>query len=269
MPNESPPAGFKAVSVYSPEHARAPALASNSLSASLLLKLQRRDEISDDERRVLEELITEPSTARAQRDLVREGERPTFSTLIVDGFAARYKVVESGGRQITALHGPGDFIDLHSFLLKKMDHGVVALTPVTIAKAAHSALVRISETHPHLSRMFSLLTLIDASIHREWLVAMGRRGALGHAAHLLCETYKQLEIVGLTRDMEFLFPVTQGDLADVLGLSTVHVNRVIQELRARKLITWQGPVVRILDWHGLVEVADFDETYLHLIREPR
>jgi CRP-like cAMP-binding protein len=117
--------------------------------------------------------------------------------------------------------------------------------------------------------MFSLLTLIDGAIHREWLVAMGRRSALGHAAHLLCEIYRQLEIVNLARQLEFLFPVTQGDLADMLGLSVVHVNRVIQELRARELIAWHAPTVRILDWNGLVEAADFDDTYLHMVREPR
>jgi CRP-like cAMP-binding protein len=239
------------------------------LSRSLLLKLQCRDVISDDERRVVEELVTDPSMVPAHVDLIREGDRPTASTLIIDGFAARYKMVEDGGRQITAVHGPGDFVDLHSYLLKKMDHGIVTLTSVRIAKVAHSALVRISQTHPHLSRMFSLLTLIDGAIHREWLVAMGRRSALGHAAHLLCETYKQLEVVKLASDMEFLFPVTQAELADMLGLSIVHVNRVLQELRARELISWQGPAVTILDWNGLVEVADFDDTYLHLVREPR
>jgi CRP-like cAMP-binding protein len=240
-----------------------------NLSTSLLLKLQRRDHISDDEQRVLAKLIIDPSTAPANVDLVREGDRPTASTLILDGFAARYKVVENGGRQITALHGPGDFVDLHSYLLKQMDHGIVTLTPVRIAKAPHSALVRISETHPHLSRMFSLLTLIDGAIHREWLVAMGRRTALGHAAHLLCEVYKQLEIVNRTSGLQFVFPVTQMDFADMLGLSAVHINRVIQELRARELIAWQGAVIRILDWDGLVEVGGFDDTYLQLVCEPR
>jgi CRP-like cAMP-binding protein len=242
---------------------------SGSLAASLILKLEARDDLSDEERRVVSSIIEEPSLVGAREDLVREGDRPTSSTLVIEGFAGRYKVLENGSRQITAVHGPGDFIDLHSFLLKKMDHGVVTLTSCRLAKASHEALKKVTETHPHLARMFSLMTLIDGAIHREWLVSMGRRGALGHIAHLLCEIYKQLEIVNLAHDGRFIFPVTQSDLADMLGLSTVHVNRVLQELRAKQLIEWQGPKVRILDWAGLTATAEFDGVYLNLFKEPR
>jgi CRP-like cAMP-binding protein len=239
------------------------------LAASLILKLEARDELSEEERRVVSSIIEEPAFIGAREDLIREGDRPTSSTLLVDGFAGRYKVLQNGSRQITAVHGPGDFIDLHSFLLKRMDHGVVTLTNCRIAKAPHEALKSVTETHPHLARMFSLMTLIDGAIHREWLVSMGRRGALGHTAHLLCEVYKQLELVNLASEGRFMFPITQSDLADMLGLSTVHVNRVLQELRAKQLIEWRGPQVRILDWARLASTAEFDGVYLHLVKEPR
>jgi CRP-like cAMP-binding protein len=242
---------------------------SGSLAASLIRKLEARDDLSHEERRVVASIVEEPSLIGAREDLVREGDRPTSSTLLVDGFAGRYKVLKNGARQITAVHGPGDFIDLHSFLLKKMDHGVVTLTSCRIARASHEALKRVTETHPHLARMLSLMTLIDGAIHREWLVSMGRRGALGHMAHLLCEVYKQLELVNLASEGRFIFPVTQSDLADMLGLSTVHVNRVLQELRAKQLIEWQGAQVRILDWARLAATAEFDGIYLHLVKEPR
>ena len=240
-----------------------------SLIASLLKKMHRRDDVSDEERRVIAELVGDATVVEARQEIIHEGDRPTTSTLLVDGFAVRYKVLQSGGRQITALHGPGDFVDLHSFLLRPMDHGILTITRCRITRAPHASLKRISETQPHLSRMFSLLMLIDGSIHREWIVAMGRRNALGNAAHLLCETYVQLEMVGLAPGHEFLFPVTQTDLADMLGLSLVHANRTLQSLRAMNLIEWKGSRVKILDWERLTGLAEFDDRYLHLVKEPR
>jgi CRP-like cAMP-binding protein len=133
----------------------------------------------------------------------------------------------------------------------------------------HANLAELSRTHPHLTRLFWLQTLMDGAIHREWLVAMGRRPALGQAAHLLCELYLRLEAVNGARDFSFAVPLTQSELGDVLGLSSVHVNRVLQELRTRQIISWRGQNVVILDWPRLQEIAEFDPRYLHLTREPR
>jgi CRP-like cAMP-binding protein len=202
-------------------------------------------------------------------DLVREGDRPTESSLLLDGFAARYKLLRNGRRQITALHIPGDFVDLHSFLLKKMDHGVVALTRCRVGLVPHSTLHEITETHLHLGRLLWLSTLIDAAIHREWLVAMGRRPALNQIAHLVCELFLRLQAVGLTQDKSFELPLTQAELGDVLGLSTVHVNRVIQQLRADGVITWSEKRIVIEDWSHLQQIAEFDPTFLNLENEPR
>jgi CRP-like cAMP-binding protein len=235
----------------------------------LLLKLTRRDILSGEEQGILRKLAVEPTLVPRQHDLVREGDRPNHSTLLVSGFAARYKVLEDGSRQITALHVAGDFVDLHSLLLKPMDHGVVTLSQCQVMKVPHQQLRLITEQQPHLSRLLWLNTLIDAAIHREWLVAMGRRTALSHTAHLLCEVYSLLEIVRRGANREFDFPVTQTELGDVLGLSTVHVNRVVQELRAKELISWKGTRVRILDWDTLAKIAEFNPTYLQLKSEPR
>ncbi len=202
-------------------------------------------------------------------DIVREGDRPTESILLLEGFAARYDILRKGKRQITALHIPGDFVDLHSFLVKKMDHAVLAITPCSVAGVPHEILRHISESHPHLTRLLGVNLAVDAAIHRQWIVALGRRSALEHTAHLFCEMFLRLRAVGLTEDHSFKLPLTQAELGDSLGLSTVHVNRVVQELRAKELITWRGETLVIDDWERLQELAEFDPTFLSLEAEPR
>lgn len=235
----------------------------------LVLKLEHHDVVSPEEKRVLESMISRVREFRADEDIVSQGSRLTESNLLLEGFAARYKILMNGRRQITALHVIGDFVDLHSHLLKRLDHGVIALTPCQVAVVSHENIRRITETHPHLTRLLWLSTLVDSATHREWLVAMGRRSALGHFAHLICEVFLRLQVVQRVDNYSFQFPVTQAELGDTLGISTVHVNRVVQELRTERLITWQGDVVTILDWDRLIQVADFDPTYLYLEREPR
>lgn len=234
-----------------------------------IAKLERRDQLSAEEKRALEDAVGPARHVRTGEDIVREGARPTASTLLLDGFAGRYKMLEAGARQITDIHVAGDLVDLHSFLLKTMDHGVTALTPCTVASISHETLRRISEQHPHLTRLLWLESLMDGAVHREWLVAMGRRSALGHIAHLLCELYLRLQVVGLTDHYSFPLPLTQSDLADAVGLSTVHVNRMVQELRREGMISWRDQVVQIHDWKRLVQVAEFNPTYLNMTQEPR
>jgi CRP-like cAMP-binding protein len=235
----------------------------------LILKLDQRDRLSDDEKRVLESAIARVRVVAADEDIVHEGDRPNESSLLLDGFAARYKIFSNGRRQITALHVAGDFVDLHSFLLKTMDHGVLALTPCRVAVVPHSVLEKITDEHPHLTRLLWLSTLVDGAIHREWLTAMGRLSATAHLAHLICELFLRLETVGRTEGDTIQIPLTQAELGDTLGLSTVHVNRVLQELRKEGLIRWQGDALTILDWDRLKAVGEFTPTYLNLQQEHR
>jgi CRP-like cAMP-binding protein len=232
-------------------------------------KLERRDTLTPGERLALIEAAGDERVFPAGADLVREGQRPDISTLVVEGFTTRYRLLSDGQRQITAIHTPGDFVDLHSFVLKEMDHSVGALSRCRTIAFPHERLTRITEQLPHLTRVLWLMTLLDGSIHREWLVAMGRRSASQQMAHLVCELYVRLGIVGLVRDATFNLPITQTELGDALGLSAVHVNRVLQELRTEDLFTWQGQTIRILDWEGLQQRAEFDPRYLHLTTEPR
>jgi CRP-like cAMP-binding protein len=235
----------------------------------LIRKLEQRDALSDEEKRVLDEAVSHTRNVGPDEDLVRDGDRPSESILVLEGFTCRYKLLPDGKRQIMAIHIPGDFVDLHSFIQKKMDHGVATLPPCKVAYFPHEALRRITESHPHLARMLWLSTLIDAGIYREWLVSMGRRSTPGHMAHLLCEMFLRLRVVGLTDGASFQLPVTQEELGDALGLSLVHTNRTLQQLRREGLIAWEGRTVTISDWKHLQQIADFDPTYLHLEQQPR
>jgi CRP-like cAMP-binding protein len=239
------------------------------LHALLARKLNNFDVVTESEVGVLEKAIRGTRSFEANQDMVSADDRPSHSSILVEGWAARSKTLENGARQITAIHVPGDFIDLHSFLLRKMDHSVVALSPCRIAAVPHERLRVISEEQPHLTRLLWLNTLVDAAIHRNWIVAMGRQSAESQMAHLICELYVRLTAVDLARDYEFELPLTQPVVADALGLSLVHVNRTLREIRGLKLITWRSRLVKILDWERLVEFAQFDPTYLSLRREPR
>lgn len=235
----------------------------------LFRRLGLRDSVSDAERQALTEVMTEAKALPAGSDIVSEGQRPGRSTLVLSGLTCRYRTLENGKRQITAIHVPGDFVDLHSFLIKQMDHSVGTLSPCVVAYAPHEGLEKITERFPHLARLLWLLTLIDASIHRQWLVTMGGYPALARTAHLLCELFVRLTYDSSAIGQSLTLAITQTDLGDALGLSTVHTNRVIQELRSRGLIHWQGQEIRVLNWEGLAELAQFDPNYLHLSREPR
>ncbi len=239
------------------------------LTNPLILKLERRDLLSEEEKRVLEGATVRTVTFRADEDMVREGDRPADSKLLLEGFAARYKILHSGKRQITNIHVPGDFVDLHSFTLKTMDHSILALSDCKVAVVPHEVLHRITETHPHLTRLLWLNTTMDGAIHRQWLVNLGRQAALGQLAHLLCELFLRLQAVGQAEGYSFRLPITQAELGDALGLSTVHVNRTLQELRGEGLLTWTRDLVVIEDWDRLQEVAQFDPAYLNLMQELR
>jgi CRP-like cAMP-binding protein len=244
-------------------------MADETILATFLRKLEVRDVVSAEEKQALIACAADEVLFPAGADLVREGDRPDTSMLVLDGFTSRYRDAPDGTRQITAIHIPGDFVDLHSLLLKEMDHSVGALSACHVVRFPHARLTRLTETHPHLTRLLWLMTLIDASIHREWLAAAART-APEQIAHLICELYVRLGVTGLIApDQSFALPLTQTELGEALGLSAVHVNRSLQQLRSEDLFIWQNQTIRILDWAGLRHRASFDPRYLHLVREPR
>jgi CRP-like cAMP-binding protein len=229
----------------------------------LIAAIEKHGPLTEDEKAVLRDISDDVVTFAAKTDLVRPGDECAYSTLLLDGVAARYSTFADGQRQISALHVTGDFVDLHSFLLKKMDDGVMALSPCRAARVAHKDLLEISGRYPYLTRAFWLMTLIDGAISRHLTAAIGRRSARQRVAHILCEMHCRLGNMGLVRNGGFDFPATQEELGDMLGLSTVHVNRTLQELRSDGLIATSGRHIEIHDWDRLAEEAEFDATYLH------
>jgi CRP-like cAMP-binding protein len=236
---------------------------------SFLMNLGSRDTITAEEQMALLGIFSHHKTYRAGEEIVAEGSRPGHSLLLVEGLSVRSKVLAGGERQITAIHIPGDFVDLHSFLLKRMDHSVVALTPCRLVMAEHEAIRKLMNASDHLTRLLWLTTVIDGAVHREWLVAMGQLSAYAHMAHVFCEMFVRLRIVGLTIDLSYRLPITQVEMGDVLGLSSVHVNRTLQELRGSGLMSWDRHTVTINNWDGLVAAGQFDPTYLSMQSEPR
>ena len=236
---------------------------------ALMRKLRVRDEVGEREEDVLRSSIGTIENFRAGKTIVRAGDILNRSALLVSGLVARYKDLSEGQRQIMEMHVPGDFLDLHGFLLKKLDHDVGSITAVTIAWVPHDNLYRITEREPHLARMLWLSTLMDSAIQRERILSVGRRPALARIAHLLCELYIRLDLVGLAEEMSYALPFTQADLADSTGLTSVHVNRMLRELREQGLLTFRGGRVIIHDWERLRSVAEFDPIYLHLEHIPR
>lgn len=237
--------------------------------ATLLLKLRARDLITGEEEEILRGSISEIREYPAGRTIVRTGTTLSASTLLFEGIVCRYKDLADGQRQIMELHVAGDFVDLHGFLLKRLDHNVGTMTAVKVAQVPHDALRGITETHPHLGRMLWFSTLLDAAIHREKILSIGRRSALARIAHIFCELLVRLQTVGLAENSSFALPLTQADLADVTGLTSVHVNRMLKKLRDENLLTFRGGIATIGDWDRLQRVAEFDPTYLHLERRPR
>lgn len=235
----------------------------------LARKLRIRDELGDAEIAALRGAVSSIRRVDAGRVSVRSGVPLTESNLLVDGIAARYKDLADGQRQIMEVHVGGDFIDLHSFLLGRLEHNIGALSDITLLIVPHDNLRAITEQHPHLARMLWLSTLLDAAMHRERILTLGRRSAVSRLAHLFCELQVRLELIGLAEEDGYKLPIVQADLADAAGLTAVHVNRMLKELRDRGLVTFRGSRVTIHDRAGLCAVAEFDPSYLFLDHHPR
>jgi CRP-like cAMP-binding protein len=230
----------------------------------LIRKLESIFTLTDDERQALRNLPMQVVVIKEGQDVVREGDRPSRSCLLLSGFACVYKVTGDGKRQIVSFSIPGDIPDLQSLHLKVLDNSVGTLTPCQMGFITHDALRDICERFPRITAAFWRETLIDAAIFREWVANVGRRDAYSRMAHVLCEMLLRLRAVGLAEDNACDLPITQVEFADAIGVSTVHVNRVLQDMRADGLIETKGTQVSVPDWERLKQAGDFDPTHLHL-----
>lgn len=205
--------------------------------------------------------------AAAGEDLLCEGDRPDSVRLFLSGWAVRYKVLDDGRRQIVNFILPGDTCDAHGYLFSKLDHSIATLTPVFYSELSREAFERLVSSDVSVAEALHCEMLAASSIQREWAISLGRRDALERVAHVICELYERLRVVGLVDGNTFAFPVTQMDMADATGLSAVHLNRTLQELRGAGFITLKDRSLTIHDFQALSNTAMFNVNYLHLDRK--
>ena len=194
--------------------------------------------------------------------LLRDGDLATTCSVILSGFACRHKVVIDGARQILAIHMKGDGIDFQNALLGHADHNIQAITRLEVAAIPASAINDFLLAHPAAGRAILTEVLTDASIQREWTANVGRRDARTRLCHLLCEIGLRQEAAGIGARDRFELPLTQEQLADATGLTAVHVNRVLQGLRAERVIASEKRVVNVSSWDELTRIGDFRSAYL-------
>jgi CRP-like cAMP-binding protein len=240
---------------------------SGSTLHPLIRKLESIGPVTDEERRAILGLPMTLRDLREDQDIVRDQDRPSQCCLIFEGFACRYKILPGGRRQIFSFHIPGDIPDLQSIHIDVMDHNLGTLAPSKVGFVPHQTMWAFIRAHPRIGDTFWRDTLIDTAVFREWIANVGRRDAYQRIAHLLCELYLRLAAVGLTNGGSYGLPVTQAELADATGMSTVHVNRSLQKLRGDELIRSGKRSVTILDWERLQEAGEFDPTYLHIRKQ--
>jgi CRP-like cAMP-binding protein len=203
----------------------------------------------------------------ARRDLIREGEKPRGVNLILEGWACRYKQLPDGRRQIVHFFIPGDLCDANVFILKEMDHSIGAISRVRYGEISPSDFEEMMAQSPRITRSLWHNELVNAAVAREWVANVGQRTAYEALAHIFCEMFLRLKSAGLTDGDSCEWPVTQTDLADATGLTAVHVNRTLQELRRAGLIELTGRRLTIGDLPALMQVSMFNANYLHLDRE--
>jgi CRP-like cAMP-binding protein len=231
----------------------------------MLRKLRLWARLDADDEQALLDLPYEIATIGRQRPLIHERDVVSHCWLLLSGFCARYKIVGDGGRQIISIHMMGDIVDLQNALLGVADHGVQALTDCEMAKIPIGAIRDLTDLRPKIKDALWYDTLVDGSIFREWVANVGRRDSKTRLAHLLCEFALKLDAIGLGKKLNYELPMTQEQLADATGLTSVHVNRMLQALVSEGLIERvTSRSVLIGDWQRLAQAGDFDRSYLHL-----
>lgn len=234
------------------------------MDTPLTRKLNNFVRLSAADRSLLAEVMEPARMVEPRVDIVEEGEDPRAVNVVLSGWACRYRQFEDGRRQIISLLLPGDCCDPFIHLLDRRDHAIAALTQVAIARISGSSLMEITARSPTLALAFHREAMAGTAIQREWTVSLGRRSGAERLAHLFCELHARLAAVDLADDVSCPMPLTQPDLADALGQTTVHINRTLQDLRATQLLTLKGRRLTVLDPGGLRQLAKFDPLYLHL-----
>lgn len=211
----------------------------------------------------LAEATAHPRRLPSKRDLIREGDRPGPVFVMIEGWAYRYKVLPNGNRQVLAYLMPGDACDLHVGLLGEMDHSIQTLTNALVATIGRDEIERLFDAHPAIANAMYIAQLVDEGTMRAWITSMGRRTSIERVAHLMCELFIRARNIGLRTDPVFDLPLSQLLLADSLGMTPVHLNRVLKELRSQEAMTLRRGCLSIIDIGKLIRIAGFDDNYLH------
>lgn len=236
----------------------------------LIRRLEEYTDLSLPAREALERLEQFPvKRIEARRDLIRQGQTPRHVYLIMKGWACRYKLLASGRRQIIDFPIAGDLCDLNVYILSRMDHSIGAITQLDVIEIGSAEFDAIATEQLEIMRALWWQELVTKSYHREWIVNVAARPALERVAHLLCEMFLRLESVGESDGYSCPFPVTQQDIADATGLTSVHVNRTLQALRRSGAISLEHRTLSIPDMQALKEIGQFNPDYLHLERLQR
>ncbi len=230
----------------------------------LLKRLRLTAGIAEKEEQAIRQLPVRVRETRGGETIVASGSRPSLCCIVIDGFVQRSKIVSEDRRQILSFHQPGDIPDLQSLYLHVLDHEVITLGDCVLGFIPHSALRALIKANSNVAEALWRDTLLDAAVFREWICNVGQRAADSRLAHLILEIHTRLTTIDRVKGSSFHFPVTQALLADAIGTSAVHVNRVIQELRTKELLEIERGEITILDQEGLRKLADFDPLYLHL-----
>ena len=233
------------------------------LTAALLAKLRVRNYLDAEDVQAIEALPIVAREFEANSRIVAEGERPRHCCLLAHGFAVRSKTTMNGKRQILSLHLPGDIPDLQSLHLHVMDHDLITLVPSTLGFISHTAMRALTHARPSVSDALWRDTLIDAAIFREWIVNVGQRPADSRLAHVVLEVRFRLAVIGRAAGDSFDMPLTQEQIAEALGITPVHANRIIRQLREANIIDISRGRVAILNEAKLAQLAQFDDRYLH------
>jgi len=232
----------------------------------LLLKLDRIFHLTPEEKRVIESACTEQRTFGAREDIINTGDRPWKSNLLLEGMVCRYRDLGNGKRQILAFQYPGDVFDAYSFILEVMDHNIATIAPSRIAFIPHEKMWEIIQNYPRIVRAIWKDTLIDGAVFAEWMTNARRKSPEAQIAHLLCEICARLDVVGLSKDGTFDWPITSGDLEEALGLPIEIVEKAFEDFRAKGWVEIGGGKLTLIDATSLSQLAGFDPAYLHFER---
>lgn len=233
------------------------------MAKAFISKLSAHGPLPEEDVALLRRACVHQKSVSARKDLIREGDEPGPLFVVLEGWACRYKLMPEGTRQITAFLMPGDCCDLHASVLDTMEHSIATITPARVAMVDRARMEELILTRPALTRAFWWAQLVDEDTLRAWIASMGRRNSLQRVAHLMCELYIRARNVGLVDGGRFELPLTQEVIGDAIGLTAVHVNRVLRKLRLAGTMHLKSGSLLIEDAAKLAEVAGFDDSYLH------